>query len=134
MTEAKDPAHEVRDVIETLIQNVSRNNDTILDEIYHHDMQVIMLDPDDGISVSDKNAMKDIIRSALEANNGTIGTWAKFHHITVDGDSAHVLVSRQNELTGPDLQITLGIDLKRERDRWQITREVIVTRPRSEAA
>ncbi|WP_172670727.1 hypothetical protein, partial [Labrenzia sp. DG1229] len=85
MTEAKDPAHEVRDVIETLIQNVSRNNDTILDEIYHDDMQVIMLDPDDGISVSDKNAMKDIIRSALEANNGTIGTWAKFHHITVDG-------------------------------------------------
>lgn len=134
MTGAEDPAREVRNVIENLIHNVSGNNDAILDEIYHDDMQVIMLDHEDRISVSDKDAMKAIIRSALESNDGTIGTWAKFHHVTVDGSFAHVLISRQNELTGPDMQITLGIDLKNEQNRWQITREVIVTRPRSAAA
>ena len=110
------------------------NDTTILEEIYHDDMQVIMLDPGDDVSLAGKTEFQEMVRSALEANNGTIGTWAKFHHVSVDGNKAHVLISRQNELTGPDMQITLGIDLVREQNRWQITREVIVTRPRTSAA
>lgn len=125
---------EVKAVIQRLIENVAENNTAILDEIYHDDMQVIMLDPGDEVSVSGKAEFQAMIRSALDANDGTIGTWAKFHHVSADGDTAHVLISRQNELTGPDMQITLGIDLVRERDRWQIMREVIVTRPRPRAA
>lgn len=134
MTTSETTTQEIKAVIQRLIENVAENNTAILDEIYHDDMQVIMLDPDDEVSVSGKVEFRDIIRSALEANNGTIGTWAKFHHVSVDGDRAHVLISRQNELTGPDMQITLGIDLLRERNHWQITREVIVTRPKSNAA
>ncbi|WP_422041210.1 nuclear transport factor 2 family protein [Roseibium sp.] len=134
MTTSETTTQEIKAVIQRLIENVAENNSAILEEIYHDDMQVIMLDPDDAVSVSGKAEFRDIIRSALEANNGTIGTWAKFHHVSVDGDKAHVLISRQNELTGPDMQITLGIDLLRERNRWQITREVIVTRPKTNAA
>lgn len=127
-------ANEVQAVIETLIHNVGNNNTGILDEIYHDDMKVIMLSPDDEVSVSDKAAFKEVVLSALKENNGSIGTWAKFHHITVEGENAHVLISRRNELTGPDMQITLGIDLTFLQGRWQITREVILTRPLPEAA
>ncbi|MET1416118.1 hypothetical protein ABVF61_27870 [Roseibium sp. HPY-6] len=127
-------ANEVQAVIETLIHNVGNNNTGILDEIYHDDMKVIMLSPDDEVSVSDKTAFKEVVLSALKENNGSIGTWAKFHHITVEGENAHVLISRRNELTGPDMQITLGIDLIHVQGRWQITREVILTRPLPEAA
>nr|WP_319384703.1 nuclear transport factor 2 family protein [uncultured Roseibium sp.] len=134
MTTSETTTQEIKAVIQRLIENVAEDNTAILEEIYHDDMQVIMLDPDDAVSVSGKAEFREMIRSALEANNGTIGTWAKFHHVSVDGDKAHVLISRQNELTGPDMQITLGIDLLRERNRWQITREVIVTRPRTRAA
>lgn len=134
MTTSETTTQEIKAVIQRLIENVAENNTAILEEVYHDDMQVIMLDPDDEVRVSGKAEFRDMIRSALEASNGTIGTWAKFHHVSVDGDKAHVLISRQNELTGPDTQITLGIDLLRERNRWQITREVIVTRPRTRAA
>lgn len=134
MTTSETTTQEIKAVIQRLIENVAENKTAILEEIYHDDMQVIMLDPEDEVSVSGKAEFRDMIRSALEANNGTIGTWAKFHHVSVDGDKAHVLISRQNELTGPDMQITLGIDLLRESNRWQITREVIVTRPRTRAA
>ncbi|WP_434054708.1 MAG: hypothetical protein RDA78_07510 [Roseibium sp.] len=134
MTKSEDAAREVRAVIQRLIENVADNNTGILEEIYHADMQVIMLDPQDGVSVSGKEEFKKMIRAALDANNGSIGTWARFHHVSVDGNKAHVLISRQNELTGPDMQITLGIDLVREQNRWRITREVIVTRPRTIAA
>ncbi|MEO0980630.1 MAG: nuclear transport factor 2 family protein [Pseudomonadota bacterium] len=134
MTTPDHSTGEVKAVIQRLIESVADNNTAILDELYHDDMQVIMLSPGDEVSVSGKAEFRDMIRSALEANGGTIGTWARFHHVSVDGDRAHVLLSRQNELTGPDMQITLGIDLAREQDRWQITREVIVTRPRTTAA
>jgi len=133
MADISARAGEVQAVIETLIHNVGNNNTGILDEIYHDDMKVIMLSPDDEVSVSDKVAFKQVILSALRENNGSIGTWAKFHHITVDGDTAHVLVSRRNELTGADMQITLGIDLVQSQGRWQITREVILTRPLAQA-
>ncbi|MEO1115964.1 MAG: nuclear transport factor 2 family protein [Pseudomonadota bacterium] len=134
MTAPDHSTGEVQAVIQRLIESVADNNTAILDELYHDDMQVIMLSPGDEVSVSGKAEFRDMIRSALEANGGTIGAWARFHHVSVDGDRAHVLLSRQNELTGPDMQITLGIDLAREQDRWQITREVIVTRPRTTAA
>lgn len=134
MTTSEETGREVKAVIERLIENVAGNNTAILDEIYHDDMKVIMLSPGDEVSVSGKAEFREMIRSALDANGGTIGTWARFHHVSVDGDTAHVLISRQNELTGPDMQITLGIDLVREQDRWRITREVIVSRPRSRAA
>ncbi|WP_420334689.1 nuclear transport factor 2 family protein [Roseibium sp.] len=134
MTTSEKTGREVKAVIERLIENVAANNTAILDEIYHDDMKVIMLSPGDEVSVSGKTEFQEMIRSALDANGGTIGTWARFHHVSVDGDTAHVLISRRNELTGPDMQITLGIDLVREQDRWRITREVIVSRPRSHAA
>ncbi|WP_306142209.1 nuclear transport factor 2 family protein [Roseibium sp. MMSF_3412] len=134
MTTSEETGREVKAVIERLIENVAGNNTAILDEIYHDDMKVIMLSPGDEVSVSGKTEFQEMIRSALDANGGTIGTWARFHHVSVDGDTAHVLISRQNELTGPDMQITLGIDLVREQNRWRITREVIVSRPRSRAA
>jgi len=134
MTMSDHTTEEVKAVIQRLIETVAGNDTTILEEIYHDDMQVIMLDPGDDVSVASKTEFQEMVRSALEANNGTIGTWAKFHHVSVDGNKAHVLISRQNELTGPDMQITLGIDLVREQNRWQITREVIVTRPRTSAA
>ena len=134
MTTSEEARRDVRAVIERLIENVAENNTAILEEIYHDDMQVIMLSAGDEVSVSGKAEFREMIRSALAANGGNIGTWAKFHHVTAGGDRAHVLISRQNELPGPDLQITLGIDLVREQGRWQITREVIVTRPRTLAA
>ncbi|WP_298817032.1 hypothetical protein [uncultured Roseibium sp.] len=129
MSRTDDQATAVRAVIERLIENVSANTASILNETYHDDMTVIMLSPEDKAIVLDKQQMTETVTTTLEQNNGAIGTWAKFHHVSVNGDTAHVLLSRRNELTGPDQQITLGIDLVNQDDRWQITREVIVTRP-----
>eukprot|EP00903_Cladosiphon_okamuranus_P002453 g2451.t1 len=65
---------EVRNVIEGLIQEVSQNNIAHLDEVYHDDLQVIMLNPEDEVEVLDKNAMKGAVEQALTQNNGTVGT------------------------------------------------------------
>ena len=129
MTATDTRTREVRSVIEGLIQEVSQNNIAHLDEVYHDDLQVIMLDPADELVVLDKDAMKDVVRQALAQNSGTVGTWVKFHDVRVADETAHVLLSRKNELAGPDKQLTLGIDLKHDDNRWQIIREVIVIRP-----
>lgn len=129
MNTADVRTREVRDVIEGLIQEVSQNNVAHLDDVYHDDLQVIMLTPEDEVDVLNKEAMKGVVKQALEDNKGSVGTWVKFHDIRVADDTAHVLLSRKNELAGPDRQLTLGIDLKHEANRWQIVREVIVVRP-----
>ncbi|WP_299957682.1 nuclear transport factor 2 family protein [uncultured Roseobacter sp.] len=120
---------QVRQTIDDLIQTATTYDVAALDQIYHDSLHVMMIDQNHTLNTTDKDAFKALFASKRDAGDPPMNTWAKFHNITVDGDTAHVLLSRKNDLSGVNMDLTLSIDLIFEDDRWQVTREVIVLRP-----
>ncbi len=129
MTNENPRTQEVRQAIDDLIQTATNYDVDVLERIYHDDLQVIMVDTEDNVNIADKAAFKGLFKSKAEAGDPPMNTWAKYHRIDIDGDKAHVLLSRKNDLSGTNMILTLSIDLVHEDGRWQVTREVIFLRP-----
>ncbi len=125
---------EVKQAIDDLIQTATNYDVEVLERIYHEDLRVIMVDTQDNVNTADKAAFKGLFASKREAGDPPMNTWANFHRIDVNGDKAHVLLSRKNDLSGQNMMLILSIDLIHEDGRWQVTREVIFLRPENEAA
>ncbi len=119
----------VKQAIDELIQTATNYDVDVLERIYHDDLQVIMVDTDDNVNTADKTAFKNLFASKKEAGDPPMDTWAHYHRIDVNGDKAHVLLSRKNDLSGTNMVLILSIDLVHEDDRWQVLREVIFLRP-----
>jgi len=120
---------DVRQAIDDLIQTATTYDVATLDRIYHDTLHVVMIDSDHNLNTANKVAFKALFASKRDAGDPPMNTWAKFHNIDVDGDTAHVLLSRKNDLSGVNMDLTLSIDLVFEDARWQVTREVIFLRP-----
>lgn len=129
MTPESAEVQQVRKAIDDLIQTATSYDVEVLDRIYHDRLQVVMLDSDHNLNTADKAAFKGLFASKRDAGDPPMNTWAKYHSIDVSEDTAHVLLSRKNDLSGVDMDLTLSIDLIFEDDRWQVTREVIFLRP-----
>ena len=122
-------AAQVRQAIGDLIQPATSYDLATLDRIYHDSLHVMMIDSDHNLNTSNKDTFKALFAAKRDAGDPPMTTWAKFHAVDVDGDAAHVLLSRKNDLSGVDTDLTLSIDLVFEDARWQVTREVIFLRP-----
>lgn len=129
MTNQDTRIQEVRQAIDDLIQTATNYDLDVLDRIYHEGLQVIMVDTFDNVNTADKSAFKNLFESKRNAGDPPMNTWAKYHHVDVNGNAAHVLLSRKNDLSGQNMILFLSIDLVQEDGRWQVTREVIFLRP-----
>lgn len=129
MTTNEARVQEVRQTMDNLIQTATSYDIDTLDSIYHDKLQVVMVDTEDNVNTADKQAFKGIFKSKRDAGDPPMSTWAKFHHIDVEGDQAHVVLSRKNNLSGQDMILVLSIDLIFEDGRWQVIREFIFLRP-----
>ncbi len=98
-----------------------------LDAIYHDDMIVIMIDPNENKTIYKKDAFKKLIASKLEGDERTKNTWAKFIHLEVNKDKGHIVVKRRINLTDKKSELMVILDFIWEDNRWQITREVILS-------
>lgn len=101
----------------------------VLDSIYHKDMIVIMIDENDRKTVFRKKAFMELISSKLQGDEGTNNTWAKFIHTEVNQDRGHIVVKRRVKLTEEKSELTVILDFVWEDNRWQITRENILSKP-----
>lgn len=120
---------DVRHAIDELIQTATNYDVAVLERIYHDDLQVVMIDTDHNVNNANKEAFTELFKTKRDAGDPPMNTWAKFHQIDVEGDDAHVLLSRKNDLSGQNMDLLLSIDLVHESDRWQVKREVIFLRP-----
>ncbi len=120
---------EIKQVIDDLIQTATSYDINKLDRIYHENLNVIMVDVDDNLNTANKETFKNIFKSKKEAGDPPMNTWAKYHHIEMNDNGAHVLLSRKNNLSGIEQILFLSIDLIFEDNRWQVIREVIFLRP-----
>lgn len=119
----------VKKAIQALIQAGTTFDVDTLDHIYHHDLQVITIDLADNVSIADKSAFKSLFETKRKDGSAPLNTWAKFDHVEVKEDRAHVLISRKVNLVNQDQYLVLSIDLVWEDNRWQVIREVIFARP-----
>lgn len=120
----------VRATVEQLIDAGTSSDLSELDNIYHADMRIIMLDSESGeINRFDKSSFMSMLENMMKDHNPDDHKWAKFHTTDVDDDRGHVLITRKVPMGDQRKELTLSIDLIHEANRWQVTREVIQIRP-----
>lgn len=127
MTEDHANAAAVKETLDGLIHGVSGHSFEVLDNLYHRDMQTYVLLNDGTLMRNDKNGFMEFIKNnmgALKDDN----PWVKYHLVEADDTYGHIVVSRKNDATGRYQLISLSIDFVHEDGRWQITREIIMTR------
>ncbi|WP_300019393.1 hypothetical protein [uncultured Roseobacter sp.] len=119
----------IRETIEALIVAGTTSDLRGLDRIYHDDMKIQMIDPDNNLIQHDKDGFISMLQAMNDDTTGNPNTWAEYHDIEASGNVGHVLITRKVHLGGDDRILVPSIDLLFEDDRWQVTREVIFARP-----
>lgn len=121
-------ASAVKATLDALINGVSGHSFEVLEQIYHRDMRTYLLADDGSLMQNDKPGFMAHVRDAMGATLDP-DPWADYHLVEADDTNGHVLISRKNNVTNRKQLVTLSIDFVLEDDRWQITREIIMTRP-----
>ena len=127
MTEDHANVSAVKDALDGLIHGVSGHSFEVLDNLYHRDMQTYLLLNDGALMRNDKTGFMAFIRNNMGALKDD-DPWVRYHLVEADDTRGHIVVSRKNDATGRYQLISLSIDLVLEDGRWQIIREVIMTR------
>lgn len=122
----------IRETIEALINAGITSDLSGLQRIYHDSMKIQMIDTDNHLVQHDKASFIAMLQSMIDTNDGTPNDWSEFHIVEATGDDGHVLITRKVNMGGQDRVLVLSIDLLFEDERWQVTREVIFSRPNSE--
>ncbi|WP_271784235.1 nuclear transport factor 2 family protein [Aquimarina algiphila] len=129
MNTENQPLIEVKKTIERLIEAGTSFDVEELESIYHDNLQVIMIDDKGQLMNADKANFKNLFQMKRDNEEAPLNTWAEFNHIEADEQTAHVLITRKVKLTEEERKLVLSIDLVREDNRWQVTREVIFSQP-----
>lgn len=124
-----DAEKAVYQLIEDLIQAGTTFDTSELERIYHDDMTVTMIDLNNNMMKASKSDFVGLFENMLASGKEPLNTQANYNDVTVDGNTASVLITRNVNLTGADQILVLNIDLIFEDDRWQVTREMIFARP-----
>ena len=127
MTPDHPNAAAVKRTLDSLINGVSGHAFEVLELIYHRDMKTYLLGDDGGLMQNDKAGFMEHVRKAMGQMEDP-DPWAKYHLIEANETKGHILISRRNNVTNRKQLVTLSIDFVLEDDRWQITREIIMTR------
>ncbi|EGQ7996630.1 hypothetical protein D8T51_22340 [Vibrio vulnificus] len=120
--------HTIKSKMTELMDSATHYDLNTLDSIYHRDMKILMIDAEGHLTHSDKPGFISMFNT-MKKQGVPVNTWAQYNDISVDGDKAHVLITRKNKLAGYNSLLVLSIDFIFEDDRWQIVREVIFVRP-----
>lgn len=117
----------VKATLDTLIHDVSGHSFEVLDRTYHRDMQTYLLLDGGVLMQNDKAGFMAHVREAMGQMKDH-DPWADYHLVEADETTAHILISRRNNVANRRQLVTLSLDFVFEDDRWQIIREVIMTR------
>ncbi len=123
----------VRATIDALMEAGVTANTADLDQIYHRDMQIVMIDPKGTASRFDKPAFMAMLNETVSGTDPDDHRWAQYNSVEAEGNHGHVAITRKVPLGGDNMILNLSIDLIFEDCRWQVTREVIFARPNPDA-
>lgn len=127
MTTDHPNAAAVKAALDNLISGVSDHSFEVLDRVYHQNMRTYLLADGGVLMQNDKLGFMEHVKNAM-SQMGDPNPWADYHLVEADDTHGHILISRKNNVTNRKQLVTLSIDFVLEGGRWQITREVIMTR------
>ena len=129
MSKSNKYTQEVKTTIENLIEAGTTFNVDELEKIYHDDLEIIMIDEKGETMIANKNMFKNIFQAKKNNGDTPLNTWAKFNFIDANKDKGLVVITRKVNLTGEERLLTLSIDLTRNKNHWQVIKEVIFSQP-----
>ncbi len=131
MTSNGNPATQVREAIEHLIESGSTYNLEELERLYHRDLKIFIVDEDGNAQVLDRARNMEMFQQRRDAGLDPLNRWAEFRHIEAKDEAGFVIVTRKMELRGRPETFVLAIHLVREDERWQVVQETIFVRPQA---
>lgn len=132
MTDPDSPSltpeqQELKDVVVRLIDSGCHYRLDELAKLYSRDLKIVIVSPDDTVTVFDYEQNMAFFRSRLEAGAAPLDTSARFVHVEVVGDRGYVVVVRHVALVGEARQrIVFSLTLQRSNHKWKIIRESAV--------
>lgn len=129
MTENNKYTEQIKSTIKELIKAGTTFNVEKLEEIYHNELEIIMIDENGHTMLANKSMFKNIFQAKKNNGDSPLNTWAKFNLILGDSQKGLVVISRKVNLTGEERKLTLNIDLVKKNNNWQVIREVIFSQP-----
>lgn len=129
MTENNKYTEQIKSTIKELIKAGTTFNVEKLEEIYHNELEIIMIDENGHTMLANKSMFKNIFQAKKNNGDSPLNTWAKFNLILGDSQKGLVVISRKVNLTGEERKLTLNIDLVKNNNNWQVIREVIFSQP-----
>ena len=119
---------EARQTVERLIEAGSHYRLDALEELYHPDLRIVMVDAGGGVQTFDYDENLAFFRARRDAGEPPLGTGARFDYVWAEGDDAQVIVTREMGI-GEGLQtLVFSLDLVRVEGAWRIRRELAVAR------
>lgn len=119
----------IKESIEKLIVAGTTFDLDALENIYHDDLRVTMIDEEGNVNNSDKLAFKRLFETKKKQGSAPLNTWSKLHQVEANNSNAHVLISRKINLIDQEQDLTLSIDLIKVEEDWRVIREVIFVQP-----
>ncbi|MDN3667988.1 peroxiredoxin-like family protein [Echinicola jeungdonensis] len=116
----------LKQAIENVIQAGTTFEIEQLEQVYHENLKVIMVDQNGLNGILDKQSVKNMFQAKRDNGDSPLNDWAEFNHIQANGDLGHVIVTRKVNLTGVEQRFVFNIDLVRNGEGWLVTREVVV--------
>jgi len=122
-----------RKTLKQAIENVIKAGTTFdieqLEQVYHKNLEVIMIGQNGLNGILDKQSVKGMFQAKKDNGDSPLNDWAEFNHIQANGDLGHVILTRKVNLTGAEQRFVFSIDLVKNGDGWLVTREVVVAQP-----
>lgn len=129
MTNSQQAETEVKQKIQELIQHGSNYNVDILDNVYHDEFKIIMIDEAGDVSTMNKKETLDLFRSMRDSNADPLSTEAKFNYLEASETTGQVLVTRKMQIRHRPEKLVFSIQLIHEEGKWQVIRETAFVQP-----
>lgn len=120
---------EVKQKIQELIQHGSNYNVDTLDNVYHDEFKIIMIDETGDVSTMNKKETLDLFRSMRDSNADPLSTEAEFNYLEASETTGQVLVTRKMQLRHRPEKLVFSIQLIHEEGKWQVIRETAFVQP-----
>lgn len=120
---------EVRTVIECLIHNGCHYNLEELDELYHPDLKIIIINETGQILTFNRQENMDFFAAKKASGAPPLDTSVEFNYIEANSITAYAIVTRYMNMGYRPEKIIFSLELKKTSGTWQIYRETAFAQP-----
>ncbi len=116
----------VKQTVVDIIERGSVYDVEFLDRHYADTLKIVRVGSDGNTSVLGKGEVLGFMQGMRARGQEPLSTEAKFNHLEVTDDLAHVVVTRRMKLFGRDEKSVYSLCLAKKAAGWQVVKETVV--------